>query len=99
MSKKKKQQVIEGRTFFHYNTVQREWNGKIETRRVTIAGVLNDGEIKFGRTECSPRDTFTKKLARMIATGRAIKKPINKAEINESQIPGKVFAEVAVQLV
>lgn len=99
MSKKKAKAAIEGRQFFHYGTKEVIWNNKKETRRVTVAGILNDGILSLGRTECSSKDTFVKKTARLIATGRAFKKPINKVEINGGQIPGKVFAEVAIQLI
>lgn len=92
MSKKKTKAVIEGRTFFHYGVTDRGC-------RVTVAGLFNEGILKLGKAVCSPRDTFVKKTARLISTGRAFKSPINTIEITGAQIPGKVFAEIAVHLV
>jgi len=70
-----------------------------EERRVTIAGVVVDNVLFFGKSECSPKDQFTKKKGRAIASGRALKHPMNKVEINDSHVIGKIFVEVAKELI
>ena len=49
-------------------------NGKKQLkRRVTIAGVISDGNIlRIGMAECSVKDQFVKKVGRAKAFGRAI---------------------------
>ena len=70
-----------------------------EQRRVTIAGVIVDNILFFGKSECSPKDNFTKKKGRAIASGRALKHPMNRVEINDSHVIGKIFVEVAKELI
>lgn len=53
----------------------RETNGM---RRHTLVGILNDDILNIGYAVASNRDSFTKKLGRVIAEGRAIKKPKEK---------------------
>lgn len=53
----------------------RETNGM---RRHTLVGILNDDVLSIGYAVASDRDSFTKKLGRVIAEGRAVKKPKEK---------------------
>ena len=85
--------------YFHYGKKEVIRNGKTEIRRVTIGAIKRDGQLLFGRAECSIKDIFTKKKARIITLGRANKSPLEKVEINDSQIIGKIFVEVAKQLI
>jgi len=91
--------INEEKHYFHYSEKQVMWNGKPEIRRVTIGAIKKDSQLVFGRAECSTKDIFTKKKARAIALGRANKNPLERAELNTSQITGKVFIEIAKQLV
>lgn len=43
--------------------------------RVTVAGVIENGNIKFGVSRCSANDSFVKKVGRSLATERAEKQP------------------------
>jgi hypothetical protein len=40
--------------------------------RVTVAGVVVDGALRFGAAMCSHRDAFVKKHGRNMAAGRAL---------------------------
>lgn len=45
------------------------------TSRITVAAIIENGTVKFGVSRCSAKDSFVKKQGRMIASGRALKKP------------------------
>lgn len=62
------------KTLYYYDSVKvQNIKKEEETRRITIAGVINDddNEITFGISQCSPKDQFVKSKGRAIATGRA----------------------------
>lgn len=86
------------KTYFLYGSKNAGKKNK-EQRRVTIAAFVNDNVLFFGKSECSPKDQFTKKKGRAIALGRARKAPMNKVEINDNHVVGKIFIEVAKELI
>jgi len=61
------------KTYFFYGVklAKKERNNKI----VTVAGVIANNNLQVSTSECSAKDQFTKRKGRMIAEGRAIKKP------------------------
>lgn len=82
--------------FYGKKTVDKQVGGKTiqVTRRVAMAGVVNEDQtINIGQAMCSEKDTFVKAKARVIATGRAIKKPVAFVRIPEAQKAGTVFNE------
>lgn len=91
--------MSDNKTYYLYGSKTVQWKNQPEERRVTIAGVLVDKVLFFGKSECSPKDNFTKKKGRAIASGRAVKHPLNRVEINDSHIVGKIFVEVAKELI
>jgi len=50
---------------------------EVKTNRdITLAGVRVGDNLQIAGTKCNPKEQFEKKRARMIAEGRAEKKPI-----------------------
>lgn len=47
-------------------------------KKATFAGVINseDNQLRIGLSVCSSKDNFCKKIGRLIAEGRAGKKPV-----------------------
>lgn len=90
----------QNKTFFYYEEKQVEWNKKPETRRVTVAGVINGSTLVIGKAECSVRDNFTKKKGRAIAIGRALKKPVKEIGIDSDlKGVGKLFHDIAKKII
>lgn len=56
-------------------------------QRRTIAATVKDNTMSIGISICGPRDNFNKKLGRVIATGRANKKPSKLITIPIDQNP------------
>jgi hypothetical protein len=52
---------------------EKEVNSKGQRR--TFAATVNNNTMSIGISICGPKDNFNKKLGRVIATGRANKKP------------------------
>lgn len=67
-------------------------NNKEVTRRVVVSGIVEGNTIKLGKAECSEKDTFTKAKGRLIASGRAAKKPFATINVVEGESAGKTFA-------
>lgn len=59
-----------------YSERQTEWKNTKFTRKVAFAGLVKDNKLQIGISECSEKDIFDKKKGRLIATGRANKKPV-----------------------
>jgi len=75
-------------------------NEEKTNRDITFAGILNGNIMQIAGTKCNPKEQFEKKRARIIAEGRAIKKPIAKFEttnMNNKQII-KNFVEICKNL-
>lgn len=80
--------------FYGNKTVDKQVGGKTVqvVRRVALAGVVNEDQtINVGLAMCSEKDNFVKSKARVIATGRAIKKPYEMIRIPDGQKAGQVF--------
>jgi hypothetical protein len=85
---------FKGSFFFHAKP------GTVE-RRFTVAGIAIEKKglvktirrIYFGTAQCSKRDPFSKKIGRLISSGRAIQKPVGYISYKKGELPGKVFHE------
>jgi hypothetical protein len=62
-------------------------------KRVTIAGIINNNEIRIGTSVCSPKDQFVKHKGRIIAEGRALKHPEDIIAVKTDLTPVKTFIE------
>lgn len=86
---------------YYYSDINiKEKGNKIKTRKATFAGVLDNNTLKIAKTICSNKDVFDKKLSRIIATGRAIKKPIIKIDLNDhkNRKVSDIFVETCKEL-
>lgn len=68
----KKQEIRQSKPNFVFHS-----DPSMGERRHTIVGVLDNEILKLGHSCVCHKDVFTKKLGRIIATGRALKHPIN----------------------
>jgi len=74
--------------YFRKSTATSKEEQKIN-RDITFAGVRVGDVMQIAGTKCSPREQFEKKKARIIAEGRATKKPIAQFEttgLNDKQV-------------
>ena len=69
-------------------------------RSYTVAAVVDGDEMRFGLSECSVNDAFSKKKGRTIAEGRARSNSLNSRiiEIQPNAEIGKVFTSNAVEI-
>lgn len=75
---------------------EKEVNEKGQRR--TIAAVVTNNTMSIGISICGPRDNFNKKLGRVIATGRANKKPFKLISINNNDNPRDLFFDAVKTL-
>jgi hypothetical protein len=70
-------------------------------KRATIAGVINrdDNTMSFGISTCSKRDQFVKSKGRVIAQGRAIKRPVITVNITDESRIANQFIEQSKELI
>lgn len=54
--------------------------------RVTVAGVIENGNIKFGVSRCSANDAFVKKTGRSLAITRAETQPFTIIEAPQDKL-------------
>ena len=75
--------------FYHRN--------KTGQKKATFAGVVNeeDNQLRIGLSICNPKDNFCKKIGRLIAEGRACKKP--EQIIDLTGVPGKDYCDKFVE--
>jgi hypothetical protein len=75
--------------------------GVLENRGMTLAGIVENNSIKIGIAVSRPGDIFNRKKGRLIAAGRAVKKPFDTYNIPEEfeNTPGKYFNMLATDLV
>jgi hypothetical protein len=86
------------KTMHYYSQRDVEWKNSKVTRRVAIAGVLDGNTLSLGKAECSEKDTYDKKLGRIIAIGRAKTKPFKVINLEEEQYVGKKYTDIFVSI-
>lgn len=67
--------------------------------RGTAVGIFNNRMLSFGLAIKNEKDNFSRKLGRMIASGRAVKNPFKIVEVVDTSNVPKLFYETASNLV
>lgn len=90
----------EKKPLYFYGEKQVTWKDKNLTRRVTISGVLDNDPtvLRIGQSMCSEKDKFVKSTARKIASGRALKHPVNLLKLQEGKTVTSQFIEFSKKL-
>lgn len=73
------QNITNNHPLFFYSEIKGK---KKQTRKVAFAGVYDNNTLKIGQSICSEKDVFDKKKGRLIAQGRANKKPLVTIDLN-----------------
>ena len=60
-------------------------------QRRSIAGKIENNELKIGVSICGPKDQFNRKLGRKIAEGRANKSPFKVITLSSDEDAREVF--------
>lgn len=86
---------MEKQFYFHTSPTSKKKN-----KRVTVAGVLVDNQMRFGVSICSNKDIFVKEYGRAKAHGRALSKE-EVAKISDIPTDGNLgewFVENAIDI-
>jgi len=76
------QNITNNHPLFFYSEIKSTWKNQKITRKVAFAGVYDNNTLKIGQSICSEKDIFDKKKGRLIAQGRANKKPLVTIDLN-----------------
>ena len=68
-------------------------------RRATVCGFFTDEQVRIGTAVCSHKDSFNKRIGRLISEGRARKNPDLVLEFSDSEPPGKFFVKQAEKII
>lgn len=79
-----------------YQDINVEWKDKKIKRKIAISAIVEDNVMKFGRAECSEKDTFDKKKGRIISEGRANKTPFHTINLSEEKYTGKRVTDIFI---
>lgn len=90
---------MQNKPLFFYGQKEVEYRGKQFTRRVTVAGVIEGGNLKVATAMCSEKDRFTKERGRHIAAARALNHPCDTVVLIADESPAQQFMSKAKEFV